>query len=332
MPSAAEPELSELVRAVGAGGSFTTTPSFTEEEQEDAAAAAEVELELARCDEALVEASRALELGNTLLQELTLSLSLPNDRELSVELEHSYSDSSSSSSWRESPPTCTPPQSPTARYAAELEEAHFGSLRPTPGARLNKRSKKRARDRIHHRDHKRKSDDQVLREAKRAAAALADKERQEEWQTLRGWPALNAVVPTARGVRPAPERWERLPSGWQQPRRQQRQQQRQQRRQQQAQAGVSAEALGVDAATARLLAELQYRDITPEDYATLGVLDENIAKPTLDESEVQALPELVRQTPSLTHVMLQMTILSRQARDKYWKRGGKRGVFCRSSP
>ena len=53
MPSAAEPELSELVRAVGAGGSF---PSFTapEEEQEDAAAAAEVELELARCDEALV--------------------------------------------------------------------------------------------------------------------------------------------------------------------------------------------------------------------------------------------------------------------------------------
>ena len=311
MPSAAEPELSELVRAVGAGGSFTTP----EEEQEDAAAAAEVELELARCDEALVEASRALELGNTLLQELTLSLSLPNDRGLSVELEHSYS---GSSSWRESPPTCTPPQSPTARYAAELEEAHFGSLRPTPGARLNKRSKKRARDRIHHRDHKRKSDDQVLREAKRAAAALADKERQEEWQTLRGWPALNAVVPTTRGVRPAPERWERLPSGWQQPRRQQRQRQRQQQRQQ-AQAGVSAEALGVDVATARLLAELQYRDITPEDYATLGVLDENIAKPTLDESEVQALPELVRQTPC--HFILQRTILSRQARDKHRRRG-----------
>lgn len=42
---------------------------------------------------------------------------------------------------------------------------------------------------------------------------------------------------------------------------------------------IDAAALGVDAATARLLRELQYREVNPEDYELLGRLDETIDKP-----------------------------------------------------
>ena len=42
---------------------------------------------------------------------------------------------------------------------------------------------------------------------------------------------------------------------------------------------IDAEALGVDAATARLLRELQFREVSPEDYELLGRLDEQVEKP-----------------------------------------------------
>ena len=40
---------------------------------------------------------------------------------------------------------------------------------------------------------------------------------------------------------------------------------------------LSAADLGMDESTYRLLVGLQFRDITPEDYTTLAVLDESVA-------------------------------------------------------
>jgi len=193
------------------------------------------------------------------------------------------------------PPVHTPLHSPRSRYAEELEEDYFTSL---CGADYNRTSRKQSfsarpkqrTKRLHHRQYKRKSAETAAREKKRAEAALAATARQEDWQRQRGWPASNPVPPQPSGhqrgirhlARPADSRWERVPPGWGDAPPQNRRQ-----------GNVSAEALGVDAATARLLAELQFREITPEDYTTLGALDEQVKKPTLNLSEVQALPELI---------------------------------------
>ena len=48
---------------------------------------------------------------------------------------------------------------------------------------------------------------------------------------------------------------------------------------------LSAEAMGVDEATYRLLMDLQFRDITPEDYEVLGELDKSVAPKKLDHKK-----------------------------------------------
>ena len=50
------------------------------------------------------------------------------------------------------------------------------------------------------------------------------------------------------------------------------------------------QALGVDAETYRVLIELQFREIKPEDYTTLSVLDETVAAKSLDRKKLNLLP------------------------------------------
>lgn len=45
---------------------------------------------------------------------------------------------------------------------------------------------------------------------------------------------------------------------------------------------LSSAALGVDDATYKLLMELQFREITPEDYQTLTVLDDSVKPKALE--------------------------------------------------
>merc|ERR1739848_726955 len=48
--------------------------------------------------------------------------------------------------------------------------------------------------------------------------------------------------------------------------------------------------LGIDEATFRQLRALENRDIRPEDYDLLGVLDSNVKKKTLDAKRLQIFP------------------------------------------
>lgn len=53
---------------------------------------------------------------------------------------------------------------------------------------------------------------------------------------------------------------------------------------------LSATALGMDDATYRLLMDLQFRDITPEDYQTLTVLDETVKPKALENCKLDLFP------------------------------------------
>merc|ERR1712113_1016109 len=52
----------------------------------------------------------------------------------------------------------------------------------------------------------------------------------------------------------------------------------------------TAEQLGLDDATYRMLCELQNRDIRPEDYDLLSRLDESVKPKTLDVNQLQHFP------------------------------------------
>ena len=55
---------------------------------------------------------------------------------------------------------------------------------------------------------------------------------------------------------------------------------------------LSSAALGMDDATYRLLMELQFREITPEDYQTLTVLDETVKPKSLDHCKLSLFPTM----------------------------------------
>lgn len=117
-------------------------------------------------------------------------------------------------------------------------------------------------DHISARQFKRQQAEAAEREVKQAAEMAADVERQAMWRARLAASRYIISADNRRGCR-----WE------------QQQQRRQHAVQEEQAVGINAAALGVDEATARLLRELQYREVRPEDYDLLGRLDENLEKP-----------------------------------------------------
>jgi hypothetical protein len=160
---------------------------------------------------------------------------------------------------------------------------HTSRLQHCRGHAWKKKKKKNIS--CHHRLAKKFAQAQADREARRVQDTEADEARQQAWsEKLSRGPLL---MPAGRGGAagagaPAARSRRTAAAG----------------RRVDANLGVVVNpvALGVDAATARLLQELQWRDVLPEDYELLGRLDEPVdaaKQKGLPPAVVQALPELV---------------------------------------
>lgn len=247
--------------------------------------------ELSQCDEALGECARAQQLGTQILCEMDAlsrsALLLTYGGHNSGWNDHLLHPSvgSAVTSVLDSPSSPRARSvSPASRRAMELEEQHAwhysGPLRRKVAKRLSSMKIRGGgsshKGRVHHREAKRLSAVQQGRAEKREIDTLADAERQEQWR------ARLAVGPLRMDAERGDRGWQRIPAAWQQ-------------EPPPTPAHVSAATLGVDEATARLLLELQYRDVLPEDYDLLGRLDEHVAKQKqlgMDPADVQQLPEM----------------------------------------